>query len=263
MPIPHTYVTEALVLRHLNLGEADRILTLATPQHGKLHAIAKGSRKITSKLAGATDVLQHGQFVLATGRDLAIVTQATAQEPFEHLRASLWHATAALTIAELLERSLAGNEAHEEVYTLALATLRRLETDAEAWLGDPVPENRAGPMARGWAAMRWCEMQLLDLLGYRPEFHQCVACETALQPVEDNGFNAELGGALCPSCGHHSRRRLPLLTLKVLRLVQATPWDALPVMRLDERTRADVEAVSHALLAQHLERSLRSWEMPQ
>jgi DNA repair protein RecO (recombination protein O) len=109
--------------------------------------------------------------------------------------------------------------------------------------------------------MRYFDLVLLDLLGYRPAFHHCVACENPLQPVEENGFNPELGGALCPNCTRYSARRLPLLTLKVLRLVQTTEWDALPVMRLDARTRDDVEAVLEAILALNLDRSLTSWSL--
>ena len=259
MPTPHIYKTEAVVIRHTNYGEADRILTVMTPQHGKIRLIAKGSRKITSKLASAVDLLTRGQFVLATGRELDVVTQGVVLERFDHLRDSLWHATSGYTIAEALERSLEDREQHEAIYALARDTLRRLDADAEAWLANPVPQNQAGPAARGWATMRSFDLALLDMLGYRPAFHHCVVCEEPLQPVENNGFNAELGGAICPNCSRYGSRPLPLLSLKVLRLIQSTEWQALPVMRLDARTRDDVEAVLQGIFALNLERSLKSW----
>jgi DNA repair protein RecO (recombination protein O) len=255
------YKTEGIVLRHIDFGEADRILTIVTPHLGKIPAIAKGARKITSRFASVVDLLARAQFVLATGRELDVVTQGETLERFDHLRDSLWHGTAAYTVAEALDRALIDREPHEEVYALALDTLRRLDADAVAWLAHPLPDNPAGPMARGWAALRWFELQLLDELGYRPAFQQCIACETSLQPVETNGFNAELGGALCPSCSRYSQRPLPLLTLKVLRLAQSSPWDTLPVMRLDARTRDDVEVVMQSLLALHLDRTLKSWSL--
>ena len=210
-------------------------------------------------MASAVDLLTRGQFMLATGRELDVVTQGQVLERFDHLRESLWHATAGYTIAEALERSLEDREAHEDIYALARETLRRLDSDASAWLADPTPPNPAGPTARGWGTMRFFDLALLELLGYRPEFHHCVVCEEALQPVEHNGFNAELGGAICPTCSRHGIRPLPLLTLKVLRLVQSTEWHALPVMRLDARTRDDVEAVLQSIFSLNLERSLKSW----
>jgi DNA repair protein RecO (recombination protein O) len=258
MPIPRVYKTEAIVLRNLNYGEADRILTIFTPQHGKYRIIAKGARKITSKLAGSSDLLSRAQFLLAVGRELDVVTQGITLERFDTLRESLWHGTAAYTLAESIDRAIEESSENHSIYDLALETLRHLESDAREWLANPVSENKAGPTTRGWAVLRHFELRLLDELGYRPAFQKCVACDRPLEPVENN-FNAELGGALCPGCGRLGQRRLPLLTLKVLRLMQRSTLDELPVMRLDAVTRGDVESVLHALLTQHFERSLRSW----
>lgn len=259
MPMPRTHSDEALVLRRMDFSEADRLLTLFTLHGGKLRAIAKGARKIPSRLAGGVELLARTQLLLASGRELDIVTQAESREMFAGLRASLWHATAGYYLAEALDRALEDRSPAPEIYHLAVATLRRLEADAVAWQADPAPDNQAGPAARGWAALRWFELRLLDELGYRPSFHQCVACEAELQAVEDNGFNAELGGALCPACSRHAQRRLPLLTLKVLRLVQSREWDDLPVMRLDVRTRDDVEAIVQGIFTIALDRALTSW----
>ncbi len=253
------YRAEGMVLRRIDYGEADRILTIFTREQGKIRAIAKGARKTTSRLAGYIELLNRTHFMLATGRDLDIVTQGEIRERYEHLSRTYWHATAGYYIAEAIDRALEDREPQTAVYTLACATLHRLNEDAAAWLSDPVPSNKAGPAARGWAAVRNFEIQLLDLLGYRPSFHHCVVCESVLQPVEQNGFNAELGGAVCPTCARYAQRTLPLLTLKVLRLIQVTEWAALPVMRLDTRTRDDVDGVLQQLLTHHLDHALRSW----
>ena len=253
------FSTEGIVLRRIDYGEADRILTIFTRQHGKLRAIAKGARKTTSRLAGPIELLTRTRYLLATGRDLAIVTQCEVQERFEHLREHLWHASAGYYVAEALDRAVEDHQEQAAIYALGCDTLRRLNDDAAAWLANPTPDNKAGPTARGWAALRWFELNLLDSLGYRPSFHACVVCETPLMPVEENGFNAELGGAVCPTCGRYAQRRLPLLSLKVLRLVHTTEWSALPVMRLDARTRGDVEEILQQVLVQNIEHALRSW----
>ena len=54
-PFPRRYVTDAIVLSRFDLGEADRVLTLITPEHGKLKAIAKGVRRPTSRLGGSLE----------------------------------------------------------------------------------------------------------------------------------------------------------------------------------------------------------------
>src|SRR5712692_10224619 len=100
----HSYSTEAIVLKRTDLGEADRILTLFTPAKGKIRAVAKGTRRPTSKLAGHLDLLTRSQLQVALGRNLDIVTQAEGRENFRYLRTELWHMTCGFYLAELVDR---------------------------------------------------------------------------------------------------------------------------------------------------------------
>jgi len=112
--------------------------------------------------------------------------------------------------------------------------------------------------ARSWLALRYFELHLLDELGYRPALHNCAGCDTPLRP-EENGYSAELGGALCPTCSRYAHRRISLPALKVLRLLQTTEWEALPRLRLDESLQDELEAVMQSSLRFHLDRDLKSW----
>lgn len=258
---PRIYTTEGIVIRQIPYGESDRILTIATPHMGKLSVIAKGARKITSKLAGCSDLLTRSTLLIAVGRNLDILTQCEVIERFDALRASLWHATAGFAIAELLQRTMEEHSAHTIVYALSLDAMRRLQNDAESWLIDPSAQSGAGPAGRGWVIARYYEMRLLDVLGYQPSLQECVVCAAQLQPVEDNGFSIELGGVVCPSCQRFSARPLPLLAFKVLRYIQRTDWQDMPVLRLDADTRSVVEAIVQGSLNHYLERPVRAWNM--
>ncbi|MGH2514803.1 MAG: DNA repair protein RecO, partial [Ktedonobacterales bacterium] len=112
------YSSEAIVLRRTDFGEADRILTLFTPSFGKVRAIAKGARRTTSRLAGHLEPFTRTQLLLATGRELDIVTQAEARERLDALREDLWHATGAWYIAELVDRFLEDADPHPRLYRL-------------------------------------------------------------------------------------------------------------------------------------------------
>src|SRR6266566_4800361 len=127
-----SYPTEAIVLKHMDLGEADRILTLFTPHKGKVHVIAKGTRRPISKLAGHLDLLNRSQLQLALGRNLDIVTQAEGRENFLHLRTDLWHMTCGFYLAELVDRFIEEHTQHANLYHLLLETLRYLDADALA-----------------------------------------------------------------------------------------------------------------------------------
>ena len=87
------YRTEAIVLRRTDFGEADRLLTVYTPDRGKLRLIAKGARKPTSRKSGHVELFSRGQFLVAVGRELDIITQAETLEPFRPLRENLLRTT--------------------------------------------------------------------------------------------------------------------------------------------------------------------------
>lgn len=255
-----SYSTEAIVLKRTDLGEADRILTLFTPSRGKYHAIAKGTRRPISKLAGHLELLSRSQLQVALGRNLDIVTQAEGRENFLHLRSELWHMTCGFYLAELVDRFIEDSTPHLNVYTLLLETLRSLEADAIE-----LQQKRANGVAltgqeRGHPnlLMRYFELQLLSAIGYEAALNNCAHCGNELQP-EENGFKASLGGVLCPRCSRFWERRLSLNALKVLRFLQRSKWIEVSRLRLDEKLQAELEAVMHDLLRFHLERDLKSW----
>ena len=104
MPAPRVYKTEAIILRQRKLGEADKIITLYTPNYGKLEAVAKGVRRPKSRLAGHLEVLTYTSAMLAQGRNLDVVTQAQAIESFAPLRDDLNRLSRAFYAAELVDR---------------------------------------------------------------------------------------------------------------------------------------------------------------
>ncbi|HEU5367203.1 MAG TPA: DNA repair protein RecO [Ktedonobacterales bacterium] len=252
---PHVYTTDALILKRMDYGEADRILTLFTPGRGKIKAIAKGARRTTSRIAGHVELFTRSQLQLSAGRDLEIVTQGESREHFPHLRAGLWHATTAFYLAELIDKFTDEHNEYAGLYTLLIESLRRLDEDAARTAGQAAISYRS----RAWQMLRYFEIQLLDDLGYRPSLHECAACGSTLQPVE-NGFNATLGGVLCPNCSRYSQRPISLASLKVLRLLQTTPWEHLPRLRLDSSQQNEIEYLLQALIRFHLERDLKSWD---
>jgi DNA repair protein RecO (recombination protein O) len=249
MAHPRVYASEAVILRRIDFGEADRILTLFTPTYGKVRAVAKGVRRTTSRLAGHLEPFTRTQLLLATGRDLDIVTQAEAKERLDALRQDVWHATGAWYAAELVDRFLEDADPHPRVYAQFVETLRRLEEGARVGVAAE---------AQSWLALRYFELRLLDELGFRPNLHHCVSCDTPLKP-EENAWNAEMGGALCPNCRRYAQRRLPLNALKVLRLLQTTTWEAIPRLLLDAGMRTEIEGALRSSLRYHLDRDLKSW----
>jgi len=98
-----TYKTEGIILSRRNFSESDRILTILTKYHGKITVIAKGVRRIKSKKAPYLDQLSYSSLVLAKGRDLDLVIEASSIETFPKIKKNLYASVTALYGAELVD----------------------------------------------------------------------------------------------------------------------------------------------------------------
>jgi DNA repair protein RecO (recombination protein O) len=125
MAIPRVYKTEAIVLKHINLKEADRILTLYTPNQGKLSAVAKGVRRPKSRMGGHLEILTHCFLMLTRGRSMDTINQSETISSFLPLREDLWRSSLALYAVELVSQFTVEHVENYLAYRLLLDAKRR------------------------------------------------------------------------------------------------------------------------------------------
>lgn len=234
---------EAIVLRHADWGEADRLLTLYTREHGKVRALAKGARKINSRKAGHLEPFTRVKLQLAKGRDLLIVTQAESVEAYQPLREDLVRMGTAAYAVELLDRFVPDEEvAVPLLYRLLTETLARLAAEPDPWL--PV---------------RYYEMRLLDFLGFRPQLFECANCGREILP-EDQFFSYSAGGVICPRCGGGLRglRKVSIEALKYLRHFQRSAYREAQRAHPEADTRREMETLMQGYFTHLLERELNT-----
>ena len=235
------YRTEAIVLRQLDYGEADRILTLLTPA-GKVSAIAKGIRRPTSRKVGHLGLFYRAQLMLARGRNLDVVTQAESLEEFEGIRGDLLRFTYACYAGELMGRFIQEEEESAALYELMSQGLRRfaVEEDLRLW-------------------MRFFELRLLSLSGYQPELFACVHCHERIQPVT-NFYWPESGGLLCPRCSTDvaAAVEVSVNSQKVLRFLMTHAAGEVRALRVSEATHKRVEELTQDYVEYTLEREVQS-----
>ena len=239
---PRVYKTQAIVLRQRRLGDADKIVTFYTANLGKLDAVAKGVRRVKSRLAGHVEPLNHGSYLLARGRNLDIVTQAETIESFEPIRTDLNRLSRALYAAELVDRITEERAENFALYRLLLDTLRRLAQSDELDL-----------------ILRIFEMAMLGQLGYRPELRQCVSCSRSLE-AEVNFWAPGTGGVLCPRCHPEETdvRALSVNALKLLRLLQRDSFQEVSKLRITPDVASEVERNLRDAVHYALDRDVRS-----
>ncbi|MBV8527675.1 MAG: DNA repair protein RecO [Candidatus Dormibacteraeota bacterium] len=240
-----SYTDEGIVLRRIDYGDADRILTVLTRDHGKIGVIARSVRRPQSRLGPRTDLFTRSRMQLARGRgELDVLTQAepvTVPTPQGARRV----ACAALC-AELTDRVLEGHHPDAEIYELVGQALR-----------DCADSNRDPRAAVVWFARR-----MIDRLGYAPQLYDCVGCGATL--VEEPArFSAPGGGLLCPSCAPDDPASIEcsVRAIKVLRAAASGDTDLWRRLRLDAPTLGTVDHVVEAELAFHLDRRLRSFDV--
>ncbi len=235
---------EAVVLRHTDWGEADRLLWIFTRELGKVRVVAKGVRKLHSRKAGHLEPFTRVGLQLARGREMMIVTQAEAVDTFPLLRDNLLCMGYASYVVELLDRFTYEEGQNISMYNLLSDTLARLCNETDQSL-----------------VVRYYEVRLLDLLGFRPQLFHCVLCGNEIQP-EDQFFSAAQGGVLCPSCGrnHPGARPISMQALKFLRHFQRSSYPDAKRAHPSPQEYREIELLMQYYLTYLLERGLNTPE---
>ncbi|MCI0438679.1 MAG: DNA repair protein RecO [Chloroflexi bacterium] len=246
MSRPRIYKTQAVVLKQMPLGEADRILTLYTPDMGRVRAVAKGVRRIKSRFGGHLELLNHVTVSISYGRNLDTVNEAETINSFKGFRSDLERLSRALYLSELVDVFSTDGYPNYAVYQLLLDTLQ--------WLGET---------AQPEMLTRYFELRLVELSGFRPEIYSCVECRAVLQP-DNHLFNSASGGVLCPECRVMSEDvlvPLSLNTMKVLRFMQREPaYAKVNDLKVGAPILRELERLMRAYIHYIIERELKSAE---
>lgn len=124
-----TYKDAGIILKRRNSGEADRVVTIFTKRFGKVVAIAKGVRKITSRRAGSLEPATQAVIFFARGKTFDIITQTQLISSFSQARKNLSRLTQVHQILEVVDLLTRENQEHTHVYEILLNTLKALDTD--------------------------------------------------------------------------------------------------------------------------------------
>lgn len=234
------YKAEAVVLRAEPFGEAHRLITLLTPLQGRLRAVAKGARRPVSRLGPALQPFTHCRLLLWQGRSLDGISQAEVCQSYRPIRSDLTLMAAALYACEL-----AGELVPErpESQRETAAAFRLMLAFLDLLAGGARPD----------LAVRYCQLHLLSLAGFRPRFDRCPLCGGPLAGAA--WFSPAAGGCLCRSCsGRGGGVGLPLgegtvrlaLTLQRARPAQAAGLPVAPAV-VDELGGALEAHLEHVL----------------
>lgn len=232
-----TYRDDVVVLRTHKLGEADRIVTMLSRQHGKIRAVAKGVRRTASRFGARLEPFMVADVQLYEGRSLDVITQAETVGAYGPLIvADYGRYTAANAMVETADR-LTDAEVSLQQYLLLVGALRSLA------------RNEHHPTLTLDSYL----LRALSLAGWAPTFVDCAMCGA---PGPHQHVSIQHGGVVCSPCAMAGMPRCAPTTIELLGALLAGQWDLADAA--DENSRTQASGVIAAYTQWHVERGLRS-----
>ncbi len=238
-----TYKDEAIVLRSHKLGEADKIITLLTLEHGKKRAVAKGLRRTKSKFGGRLEPATHLQMELYRGRNLDIITGAEIISPHVPLRENHHKYLCVQSMLEMMDKSLHEHQQVDNAFQALSATLAAMEGEVNCYE----------------LMLAAFELKMCALVGYRPHLDHCMACGATISGAPAILRLSE-GGISCPACSGPASAAISLEPemLELLRRIFRTSMADVSHISIDNRAARKLMRLSFSYSEYHLDRPIKS-----
>ncbi len=229
---------EAIVLGVMEYREADKIVTLFTAEHGKLRGVARGAKRSVRRFGGALELFAHLHIELVVHEGLSNIHGADIVTIYPRIRKDLAKIGYASYACEAIDRLTPDGMANPRLFRLLAAYLEHLDT--------------ALPSA---SARRFFEVNLLNILGYRPALEHCCSCGADLLGEHAPAFLAASGNLLCGRCGRGGR---PVSAATVALLDRSLQIGRFGVITFAPDELVEAGNLLDAAIASHLTRPLKS-----
>ena len=240
--------TPAIILRRIEYGDFDLILSFLTLEKGKLSAIAKSARKSTKRFGGILELFAALDILCRSGRrsGLPVLQEAALKQPFGAIRASIICTAYASYWAELIDGWSEEGQRQPDLYDLLLHVLTELD------LGR-TPADVLSILF---------QIRFLVLSGQGPVLRECCRCKRDVDRIEGGKlvFDLQRGGVVCGRCAAGGSGRLTLSrgTIKQLQWLESGDWARVGRLRLSAPAIVESLQVLEAFVPYQLGREPRS-----
>ncbi|SCW48466.1 DNA replication and repair protein RecO [Paenibacillus tianmuensis] len=234
------YRVQGIVIRSMDYGEGNKIITLFTREHGKLSVVARGAKKVKSRYGSSAQLFTCGDYLFFKSGQLGTLNHAEIIEPFHKIREDLHKAAHASYLSELTDRMLGDQEGQPFLYDQLKASLQAIQEDKDLQIIDHL-----------------YEMKMFVLAGYTPELEQCVVCREKAEPF---AISIGMGGMLCERCKLRDPQAIPLTpgVYKLLRLFIQTDVRRLGQIDVKPQTKQLLKTILRAYFDTHVGLKLKS-----
>jgi DNA repair protein RecO (recombination protein O) len=235
-----SYKLDAIILKRINLGEADRIITAFSDKEGKIRFVAKGSRRPKSKLAGSIEPFCLSNLLLSKGRSLDILNSAQIKANFLGLNPNLEELKTAGAIAEIIDKNIPDNFPSNSVFVLLVNSLSKIKENPKM-------------------VKVFFEINFLSLSGLLPETSLCIKCER--KPEGDKiFFSKQGGGIICSDCKNYfpDSENIEINSVKAIKFAATNSVNNFLKLNLSETECNNLERLVSGLTRHSFGREIKS-----
>ncbi len=230
--------TRGVVVKTINLGEADKIITLLSEKFGKIQAVAKGARRTRSRFIAGTQLFCYGDFLLYKGKTWHYVNQADIINSFYKIRNDLEVLSGSTYIVQLIAEVAQPEQPSEALFDLAVEALRTMsEGEGDTQL-----------------VIRAVELKIMDIAGFRPVLSRCVNCGKAQRL---HWFSPSSGGVLCNDCRKTDVccYNISPATLEFMKTLINWNLTRVRCIKINNKILKELESIMRAFIGIHIDKS--------
>ena len=213
------YRTKGLIIAKRDFREADRFFTFFTKDYGRVEALAKGERKIESKLRGGLELFYLSEISFIQGRYWKTLVDASLIDNFSNIREDLTKMKAASLIGRQISTLVKGKEEDQELWNLIKNTFQRLNDSP-----------------RNFLIHQYFFWRFVSHLGYQPQLYKCVNCKQELDR-DRLYFSADQGGMVCKNCKQGLNQRVDPGTVKIIRTALEKNWKEVSKLKVNSHQK--------------------------
>jgi len=242
---PHqkNFSVQGIIISRKNFFETDKIISILSKERGIIRCIVRGARKPSSKLSGSTELFVYGDFFLAKGKNLDVLTSAKPQEYFEGETNNLERVSHFFLMSESLDKLMPHEIPNEKIYNETLSFFKISEKNSE----NP-------------SLVYECIYKNLITLGYGLLLDVCAKCHKKTKNLESSFLSLSAGGLLCEECAEKDdfQTRLSPQAIKLLKFIEGNNIDRYSKVQFQENIGTELAGVITDYLNYIYQREMKS-----
>ena len=243
-----SFSTPAILLRRIDFGDYDLILSLFTLNEGKVSVIAKSAKKSTKRFSGILELFSILAVVCSSGRGkgLPVLQEASLEEPFFRIRADIRKTAYASYWVELINEWMEAGVRHDGIYHLLLQVLRELDQ---------------GNATAAELSILF-QVRFMSMSGFCPDLTQCTLCRVEIEKLNQSRmvFDFIKGGLICDKCASGAKGRMYLSkgTIKQLLWIERGELSRAKRIRFAPQGLREATDILEAFVPYHLGKKPKS-----